>query len=346
MNQNNNNDFQQYGFDQYSQQPSAAQRDASVNRLMGPTIGQTLKSPIVATAALLLVGATFAGIIIASYPSSDKGDVPVVKAETLAYKSAPAEEGGMQIDNRDSTIFESMQGAQEIPHVENLLSDDEGTAKFEEFARQVEEAVEQEKMSVQEALAAAHTGDVAEEPVDVAAMQADIRAPEAPEPSELSAPTQVIALQKIEPAAVPEKVASAETPKVRIHRAGENPETLDFVRSVLDKKDSKVASGTSAQTLAQVAPAAGTAGVDIQPGTYYVQLASVRTADGAASEWGKLQDSYGSLLSNVSHRVKSADLGERGMFYRIQAGPMSKDSANRLCDQIKVQKPGGCLVTQ
>ncbi|MCB1721141.1 MAG: SPOR domain-containing protein [Alphaproteobacteria bacterium] len=39
-------------------------------------------------------------------------------------------------------------------------------------------------------------------------------------------------------------------------------------------------------------------------------------------------------------------MGERGTYYRIQAGPMSRASASDICDSIKAQKPGGCLVTQ
>jgi cell division septation protein DedD len=150
------------------------------------------------------------------------------------------------------------------------------------------------------------------------------------------------------------------TPKT--YSAGSSPETLAFVKSVLDKKD-QVKTGsayvakkpmatpnTSSKTataLSKVSPAAGKDRSDIiaiKPGTYYVQLASVKTQSGAHSEWGKLKGKY-SPLSRSDYRVTRADLGEKGIFFRIQAGPMSKSSASDVCNSIK-QSAGSCFITQ
>ena len=78
-------------------------------------------------------------------------------------------------------------------------------------------------------------------------------------------------------------------------------------------------------------------------GDYFIQLASIKYKSRAEAEWTKLQQKYGQL-SGYGHRVESADLGERGMYYRIQAGPMAKDEASSVCDSIKRITPGGCLV--
>lgn len=78
---------------------------------------------------------------------------------------------------------------------------------------------------------------------------------------------------------------------------------------------------------------------------YFVQLSSIRDQDNAGSEWQKLQASY-PQLSGQGHRVQKAELGERGTFYRVQSGPLSKDDATKLCDSIKSQKPGACLVVR
>lgn len=37
---------------------------------------------------------------------------------------------------------------------------------------------------------------------------------------------------------------------------------------------------------------------------------------------------------------------DRGTFYRIQAGPISKDSADEICREIKAITPVGCLVVK
>jgi len=123
------------------------------------------------------------------------------------------------------------------------------------------------------------------------------------------------------------------------------------VRSVLDKKDGRAVSDTAsdvATRAASVQPAAGnpTRSFTITPGEHYVQLGSVTSVSGAESEWGKLQSKFSAELGSLPHRVQTADLGDRGTFYRIQAGPMSAESAASICDSIKAQKPGGGLVTK
>ncbi len=339
---NQNNDFNQFGFDHYAQPPS---RRSTAEKLLGPTIGQKLRSPLFATAALLLAGVAFAGVIIASYPDEKSGaDVPVVKADTFAYKETPEEPGGMEIANQDSTVFSSMTVQGEGAGVENLLADEDGQQKFEEFARQVEEAVEEEQITT------AARVDAAAEP--------DIE----PSSGEGATEAEAIALQKIvQKPAEPEveQLAAAEATKPRIHKAGKSPETLEFVRNVLDKKDAKeilaaeptndttasVAANDEAAQVSSIAPAAGMSGMAFEPGSTYVQVGSVKSATGAEGEWGKIQAKF-SALDGAPHRVTTADLGERGTFYRIQAGPMSTESANSLCDAIKAQDPQGCLIVK
>ena len=131
-------------------------------------------------------------------------------------------------------------------------------------------------------------------------------------------------------------------------KAGSSPDTLEFVRSVLDQKDSKAA-GATAGTLNNIATAAGTAGgtaaADLSRNAY-VQLGSVRSADGGEAEWAKLQAQFSSELKTAPHRVSRVDLGEKGTFYRIQAGPFTAAQASAICDSIKAQKPGGCLIVR
>ncbi len=125
---------------------------------------------------------------------------------------------------------------------------------------------------------------------------------------------------------------------------------------MLDEKDSK-ASTTATPTQAintqstvaqpsQIEPAAGAASAAKAPasGSYYVQLASVDAESKASVEWKNLQKKFSSLAGQ-QFRVQRADLA-KGTFYRIQAGPMDKATASTVCNSIKAQKPGGCLITQ
>ncbi|MEM7650568.1 MAG: SPOR domain-containing protein [Pseudomonadota bacterium] len=354
MNQNSNfprfgqQGPQQYGLHSYDAPPRKA---GIIERVFGPSIAAKFSSPLFATSAFVLTGVAFAALIVAVYPdSNDGGEVPTVTADTLAYKEAPTEPGGMVIPNRDSTVFSAMNNGEtaEPAPIENLFGEEEPVDKLAAFARQVEETAEQGEQAVEEAVdesltIAANTAEETKEAVTEVAnetapvtLQKIAQAPAAkPAPEELAA---------VEPAA-----SEAERPKIT-HKAGENPDTLEFVKSVLDQKDSKVAAGSAsdvATRAATIAPAAGTPGTfDIAPGDFFVQLASVKSLSGAESEWGKLQKEFEAELGAAPHRVQAADLGDRGTFFRIQAGPMSKSSATKICDSIKSQKPGGCLVTQ
>ena len=79
-------------------------------------------------------------------------------------------------------------------------------------------------------------------------------------------------------------------------------------------------------------------------GDYVVQLASIKDKSLAEKEWQKFVSKYGSALSGMSYRVQTADLGDKGLFHRIQAGPVSKEKASSVCAAIKQISPGGCIV--
>jgi cell division septation protein DedD len=87
------------------------------------------------------------------------------------------------------------------------------------------------------------------------------------------------------------------------------------------------------------APAAG-------PARYRIQLAALRTSEDAAREWDKLRRAHMDLLGPLTLNVVRADLGDRGTFYRIQAGPLSDEqAAKELCRRL-VEKKVGCLVVR
>lgn len=195
------------------------------------------------------------------------------------------------------------------------------------------------------------------------------------------APEATTLLQKIDPAAPKaigeesaQKIAeSASATKPKLHAAATSPETIDFVRSALNEdlaepkppesisasEEEEVFSAPEAvasapeaaaeeiaEPAAEIEPAAGaaTAAVNVEPGSYYVQLASITDRSRADSEYGKLQKKF-NVLNGLEYRVQEANL-DKGTFYRIQAGPFSKDSAKSICDAIKEQKPGGCILVK
>lgn len=181
------------------------------------------------------------------------------------------------------------------------------------------------------------------------------------------------------------QVQAASAVKPKMHAAATSPETIDFVRSALSEaNDSQVsapvqtiaaseeevsespaqqdiaampqdseeqepalkAPAPAVEPSADIEPAAGAASpaVNIERGDYFVQLASITERGRADSEFAKLQKKF-SILLGLDYRVQEANL-DKGTFFRIQAGPFSKQSAKSICDKIKEQKPGGCILVK
>lgn len=95
----------------------------------------------------------------------------------------------------------------------------------------------------------------------------------------------------------------------------------------------------------EAAPAAEPAPVT-QPsqGGVHIQMAAVRTEEAARGEWVRLQGQFPDLLGGLQLRVQEADLGERGIFYRVQAGPLDEARAEQVCGGLKAQNTDCILV--
>jgi TPR repeat protein len=75
-----------------------------------------------------------------------------------------------------------------------------------------------------------------------------------------------------------------------------------------------------------------------------IQLAAVKNADEATPEWSRLQKALGTQLDGLVLTVESVDLGTKGIYHRIQAGPFAdKSAAAAKCEVIK-QMNHDCIV--
>lgn len=280
--------------------------------------GSLLRNPVLATVALLLGASILAGVIIMATPD-DGGDVlPVIKADTSAIKVTPDEPGGMAIPNRDSTVFEHVTGEGEDtakPVVENLLADAPDDVMTKDAAESEKPAPAVEKA---ESAAQPSSADLAAVPAKKADAPAQYTKPE------------------------------------KLHPAGSSPETLAFVKSVLEEQSEGEGEGAATTDVppppktaivpeAPAAPKAAPAETSAHL-THYVQLSSIREAERAEKEWAALQSKYGAQLSGAGHRVERKDLGDKGIYYRIQAGPFTKADATAKCDAIKAVTPSGCYL--
>ncbi|PGH56528.1 SPOR domain-containing protein [Azospirillum palustre] len=87
------------------------------------------------------------------------------------------------------------------------------------------------------------------------------------------------------------------------------------------------------------APAAGGSG------GWRVQLASVRSEGEAAAEWRRLAGRHPDALGGLSMQVAKVDLGEKGIFYRVQGAGADETRAKSACAQLRAQNVG-CVVVR
>ena len=73
-------------------------------------------------------------------------------------------------------------------------------------------------------------------------------------------------------------------------------------------------------------------------GGWRVQIAAVKTEDVAKSTWARLQSAHGDVLNNLRMQALRVDLGDKGVWYRVQAGPLDEKQAQSVCGTLKGRK--------
>lgn len=103
-----------------------------------------------------------------------------------------------------------------------------------------------------------------------------------------------------------------------------------------DAKNAKAAAPPGAK------PPAATA----KSGTIQVRLGSLRTPEEARQEWAKLKRENADLLGSLSAVAVRTDLGDKGVYYRIQAGAFADaGAAEHLCAELK-RRSLGCILAR
>jgi len=77
-----------------------------------------------------------------------------------------------------------------------------------------------------------------------------------------------------------------------------------------------------------------------------LQLGSVRSEDAARQEWERIKRKSTDVLGNLSATPIRTDLGDKGIYYRIQTGPVADlPAAERICSELK-QRSIGCIIAR
>lgn len=72
------------------------------------------------------------------------------------------------------------------------------------------------------------------------------------------------------------------------------------------------------------------------PGAFVAQVASLRSEGAADAAWARLAGRDAALFASVEKDVQRADLGEKGVYYRVRAaGFADRAGAQRFCDRVR-----------
>lgn len=83
-----------------------------------------------------------------------------------------------------------------------------------------------------------------------------------------------------------------------------------------------------------------------ESGPYLVQVAAFRTQDAAEAEWRKSAAEHPELYRGAGKRIQRADLGAKGVFYRLRIGAFAeKSEAAAFCDALKATGDNCIVVT-
>ncbi len=79
---------------------------------------------------------------------------------------------------------------------------------------------------------------------------------------------------------------------------------------------------------------------------FKIQLAAFKTEKEATNMWSKIQEKHSNLLKNLDFEVKMKDLGKKGQYHALQAGPIASASNARLICKKLIEKKQGCFVVK
>jgi hypothetical protein len=78
-------------------------------------------------------------------------------------------------------------------------------------------------------------------------------------------------------------------------------------------------------------------------GGVLVQMSAQKSEEAAKSTYHDLQVKYPTILGSLDANIQRADLGEKGVYFRVRVGPFASADAQRICGDLKAAG-GSCIL--
>jgi cell division protein FtsN len=261
----------------------------------------------------LLVFAMFAGVVWLAYTQGvarGRTETPVLTAQNGPARIAPQNPGGVEQPYKGFKIYE-----QPAPPDEDV---DAATTPAAPAAKPAPVAATPAPPPLKPVIAAAPPPPAAA-PKVAAAIPAPAPVKPAPIPAK---PAQAPAVAKNDlppPVAQPAPTGPATTA----------PRSLAL-------EPAKPVAGPAAQAATSTPVAAS--------GSYVLQIGAYKSQGEADAAWTAYKTRHAALLSGASDNVQQADLGDKGIWYRLRiVGFPSKDVASAMCERLQADG-GSCFL--
>jgi hypothetical protein len=269
--------------------------------------------------------------------SSAGGKLPILRADGAPAKALPADPGGRQIAHTDkkfiNRLTEDRAPARPVP-VSILPPPESERDSGDGGTRRVPTLVVNRDGTL------APTSSVpnpSPPPVGrVPGMVIEGLAPRASAPPPPPPPLRAQIAEEAKPDAPPRRVASAQPTVVA------DPPAVASVQPRVTpepKRRAPVVRQAPPRPTADATPApAATTG-------YVAVLSSRRSHMDALKSFADIQQKHSGVLQGRTPDVREANLGEKGIWYRVVVGPPgSRDSANSVCSKLKSEGYSGCWI--
>src|SRR4051794_1882249 len=286
-----------------------------------------LLAPILAVVGLMVFFAIVWLAWSGSQTSTGEGGIPLIKADNAPVKMRPEQPGGMAVPHQDKLIYDRLKaetGNTESAAVERLLPPPENPLPRPE-PPPPPAAIEEPPATNTPPSGA---------PVPLTRSTPNVEQPGLPE-----AP----AVAPSSPPAPPPRAAAAPPPPAP--RATTPPPQTAALPPPSAQRNAPPSQQPPQQTAALPPPSAPPA-ASPGGGNFRLQIASVKSEDAAKAEFQRLQKRYPEALGGLGVAYVRVDLGEKGIYYRVQAGPVDEARATSICSSLKSQSVGCILVRQ
>lgn len=277
------------------------------------------------TGTLVAIGVAtlliFTGVIWYAFDvgvnQAEEGALPVIKAEPGDIKVKPDDPGGTNFAHQDKTVYDKIDGNE--AGLEQLLPGSEEPKEkpriISPYDNELPEGRQPKVVRVPP-------------PASDAIPSAPSAAPEVSAP-EIPDPMGGIKLK----AGEGEVVAAEPVPEVT-SAAPENADRVAALPAAEPAAEAPEAAPEQDQAALESAPQKTAAAAGGK--SYVLQLGAFRTEEAADAGWKLLAARHAGVLGSLERYVTPADLGERGRFFRLQAGPFpERAAANTQCAALK-----------